>query len=100
MVLLAWSYAALSLVLLSAAMLSRDYTITFWALLLAMPLLGLVILTLGRVGSDDPTTPVQVVIFLAVNTLWCFVFSWCILRVLLQMALGIASLSQGLKRGS
>jgi hypothetical protein len=79
---------------------TRDYSITFWALLLAVPLLGQVVLTLGQVFSDDSSTPLQVLLFLAGNALWCFVFTWCILRVLLEPALGIVAFVTRARRGS
>jgi hypothetical protein len=97
---LAWTYAGFSLVLLTAAMWTRDYDITFWALLLAVPLLGLVVLTPGQVFSDSSSTPLQGLLFLTVNALWCFIFSWSILRLLLESTFAVLSFTRGARRDS
>jgi hypothetical protein len=95
----AWSYAGISALILLMTPLVRDESFSLFAALTAVPLLGYVFATVGRINVEDPVgNPVSAAIFLILNALWCFVFVWTILRIALQVGWAMAPILRSLKR--
>ncbi|MFF1831183.1 hypothetical protein [Paenarthrobacter sp. NPDC058040] len=96
---LAWAYAGLSAALLLLAPVMRSESFSLFVAVTAVPIFGYAIATVGRMDLDSPAgNPVTNALFLILNVLWCFVFAWTILRVLLQAVWAVTSGFSSIRR--